>query len=379
MNWDSLFSVDLNTVTLFFCALFLFAAHGSKLPTAIISYTFLIAGFGLILLNNVSIYKEEGLIDLFSPYDIIEGLLLIPALCLYLYHLMQPGSITLKSVSVIYGPTFALILLYVLIVNSQGRLPAIETYADLKVFWLSAEMLIRILLTVVLFFETIVLVCISFRMYRVHKENINYNFSYVTGSSLKWVPWINYLILLYGICLVLSKIKPYPFELISSFILVLLPISLSLMAIRQKRLFEIPQLQSNGIAGQADAVAQEEIKSFKDERMKQLKAQLLDALESKEMYKDSELSLDKVCSMLATNRNYLYQIIKNDLNTNFYDLINSYRLKHAAALLEKPDYAHMKIVHISEMVGFKNVSSFITLFKKKYNATPNDWRATHLF
>jgi len=362
---------------MFLCAAFLFATHGNKLPNSIISYTFSFAGIFLILqdiLNGrtpifLSLDKTntDTLTDLFTPYSIMGALLVIPAIYFYLYHLMQAGYITMKRVSIIYGPTLALILLYIFVVLSQGKLPPMANFIELELYWFSSELLIRGLLYFVLLIELLSLAFVAFKIYKTHSQSISDNFSYMKGASLKWVPAAIIAITCYGVSLFCSGFKPYPFEFISSFIFAFVSIYISLKVVRQNKLYEEPE-ESKA----TDAP------SFRDERMKQIKEQLLEELEKNEIYKDPELSLDKVCSILATNRNYLYQIIKNDLDTSFYDLINSYRLKHALSLLEKPEYAQMKIVLISEIVGFKNVSSFITLFKKRYNTTPNEWRSSHL-
>lgn len=377
----SFFYVDFNTITMFFCAAFLFAVHGNKLPTAIISYSCLVSGIALAILELISNRKELTALEYFASYDIIAALLLMPPFFFYMFHLMRPGYVTLQRVSVVYGPVLAIISLYAIIVLTQGKLPPLESLEMVKVFLSSAEMIIRIILPILLLIQTTYLVVISYKMYIEHKKNINNNFSFITGSSLKWVPWITGLIIAYAISLAFMEIKPYPFEFIASLILLIIPITISLMAVRQKRLFDDPSL--------IDEITEEifirekmtqtpltvpEEKSFREERQEQLKDKLLEELEKGEIYKDPELSIDKVCNLLGTNRNYLYNIIKNDLDTSFYDLINTYRLNHAVALLRLKEYNHLKILHISEMVGFKNVSTFITLFKKKYNTTPNEWR-----
>ena len=377
MEFAFIYYVDLNTITMFFCAAFLFATHGNKLPNSILSYTFSFAGIFLILqsiLNErapvlLSIEKTTAstAIDLFTPYSIMGALLIIPAIYFYLFHLMQAGYITMKRVSIAYGPTLALILFYIFVITSQGKLPPMANFIELELYWFSSELLIRGLLYFILLIELLSLAFTAFKIYKTHSQGINDNFSYMNGASLKWVPVAIIAITCYGVSLFCSGFKPYPFEAISSFIFAFLSIYISLKVVRQNKLYEDPIVPKTM-----------DSPSFRDERMKQIKAQLLEKLEKNEIYKDPELSLDKVCSILATNRNYLYQIIKNDLDTSFYDLINSYRLKHALSLLEKPEYAQMKIVLISEIVGFKNVSSFITLFKKRYNTTPNEWRSSHL-
>jgi AraC-like DNA-binding protein len=351
------------------CALFLFVVHGNKLPTAILSYTFVFIGaalFALDYLRERSTFSER---ELFIPYDSIGALLLLPLFYSYFFLLLNPDCINRKKVMLAYLPTLFLSLLYFTITALNEKLPPIADYNQLQPYLFAPEMIIRYLLRLGVLVQTLVLGVIIFRMYRQHRNNLAYNFSYTAGTGLKAVPWIVSVVMLYGISLFVVSFKSALWiSYIPIMILAILPVIMSLMAVRQKTIYEKQEEKEE------KALPQKQEYSLKDEQLKQLKRRLIELLEKDEIYKDDELSLDKVCRFLGTNRNYLYKVINLGLNTTFYDLINNYRLKHAVALLNGKEFACLKIADISEMSGYKNVSTFITGFKKIYGVTPNEYR-----
>ena len=369
MDFNLIYYVDFNTLVMFMCALFLFVAHGNKLPTSILSYTFFLSGFAFTILDKLrdrSSYLEG---ELFVEYDSIGALLLLPILYSYFFLLMQPDYINRKRVLIVYAPVLLLTVAYFVVTSIFGQLPLIRNYAELQPYIFAPEMIVRYLLRTCVLVQSIWLSLAAFRMYALHKKNLYSNFSYTIGANLKATPWIVCVIMLYGISFFVVAFKPSPWiTYVPIVLLAFMPLVMSLMAVRQKPIF----ISEEKIKIETQQKAAEP--SLKVEQLKLLEKKLLKLLNDDEIYKDAELSIDKVCKQLGTNRNYLYTIIKQDFNTTFYDLINGYRLEHAIRLLENPEYNYLKIVDISEQIGFKNTSTFITSFKKKYDITPNEWR-----
>jgi AraC-like DNA-binding protein len=110
------------------------------------------------------------------------------------------------------------------------------------------------------------------------------------------------------------------------------------------------------------------------EKRRRLQRDLLALLENDEIFKDPELSLDKIRVMLGTNRTYISQIINRELHTTFYQLVNTCRLNKAVAMMQNPSHKHTPIRNIAEICGFKSMSAFSSLFKQTYGQTPTEWR-----
>lgn len=379
MDFSLIFPVDFNTVIMILCALFLFVAHGVKLPTVILSTTFFLSGFAFMILDMLRDRNSYSEGELFIVYDSIGALLLLPLFFSYFFLLMNPDYITRKKIAIVYLPILFVSLLYYVTTLIFGKLPLIRNYTELLPYVFAPEMLIRYLLRLSVPMQSIILGVFAFRMYKRHKSRLQYNFSYTTGVSLSVVPWLVSMIILYSISLFVVSFKLASWISFTPIVmLAAIPLFLSLMAVRQKNIYEKQEEVGETLLEKEEEteLPKKQEDGLKKKQLNQLKTRLIESLEKEEIYKDAELSLDKTCRFLGTNRSYLYQIIKQDLNTTFYDLINSYRLKYAVSLLNNPKFDHLKIVDISEIAGYKNVSTFVTNFKKAYNLTPNEWRNT---
>jgi AraC-like DNA-binding protein len=94
----------------------------------------------------------------------------------------------------------------------------------------------------------------------------------------------------------------------------------------------------------------------------------------KQYYLIENLNLDTLASFIGTNRTYLSRIINSELNTNFYDYINTFRIEHAESLLKDID-CKLSIEQVAYDSGFRSYSTFNRFFKKRYDTTPGAFRA----
>jgi AraC-like DNA-binding protein len=110
------------------------------------------------------------------------------------------------------------------------------------------------------------------------------------------------------------------------------------------------------------------------EKRMQLQQNLKALLEKDEIYKDPELSLDKICEMLATNRSYLSRVINQDMGTTFYQMINTCRINKSKSMMSDPLHRHTPLKNIADLCGFNRLSTFSILFKQACGKTPSEWR-----
>jgi len=90
------------------------------------------------------------------------------------------------------------------------------------------------------------------------------------------------------------------------------------------------------------------------------------------IYKRSDLSLRVLSEALRENPHYVSQVISQELNTSFYELINRYRIEHAKRLLhESPEET---VLSIAMNVGFNSKSAFHSAFRRCTGVTPSDFR-----
>lgn len=86
---------------------------------------------------------------------------------------------------------------------------------------------------------------------------------------------------------------------------------------------------------------------------------------------NKQITLDELSGMFYINKYYLCHIFKEVTGMSITNFINRKRLAEAKKLLKYTDY---NVTEISEMVGFNNVSRFISLFKEKFEQTPRIFR-----
>lgn len=94
-------------------------------------------------------------------------------------------------------------------------------------------------------------------------------------------------------------------------------------------------------------------------------------------YLTEDLNLNMLANLIGTNRTYLSRIINQELEINFYDYINTFRIKHAEELLKSPDCS-LNLESIAYESGFRSYSTFNRFFKKKHNITPGNFREKYL-
>jgi AraC-like DNA-binding protein len=91
-----------------------------------------------------------------------------------------------------------------------------------------------------------------------------------------------------------------------------------------------------------------------------------------ENYPVPDLSLDTIADEFGLNPKYVSRFFKEQTGTNYHDYLNKIRVSKSKELLVRGD--KLKVQEISRLVGFYNVDTFITVFKRYEGITPNMFR-----
>lgn len=124
----------------------------------------------------------------------------------------------------------------------------------------------------------------------------------------------------------------------------------------------------------ADPAVKYEKSSLGKNASKALLEKVLLYMDRHQPYINSELKLTGLADQLDLSPHHLSQIINENLQQNFSDFINNYRITHAKRLLSNHDYNHEKIINIAYDSGFNNKVSFNAAFKKFEGISPSDFR-----
>lgn len=92
---------------------------------------------------------------------------------------------------------------------------------------------------------------------------------------------------------------------------------------------------------------------------------------------DRDLDIEAVARRQAVTVRYVQRLFEN-AGTTFTEFVRGQRLDHAMRLLRERDLAASTITAIAYDVGFSDVSSFNRAFRKRFDATPSEFRATIL-
>lgn len=98
----------------------------------------------------------------------------------------------------------------------------------------------------------------------------------------------------------------------------------------------------------------------------------IDALLIREkLYLDSEFSLTQLSQKLNVSPVHVSQVLNENMETSFYDLINQLRIEESKRLLELSLVDKKSVLEIAFESGFNNKTSFNNAFKKYTGVTPS--------
>lgn len=98
------------------------------------------------------------------------------------------------------------------------------------------------------------------------------------------------------------------------------------------------------------------------------------AMEEDKIYLNHNLSIERLSEKLGIPLKDLSNTINRHYNINFYEFLNNYRIKEAEIMLADPENKEKSITDIFLDAGFNSKSVYNTLFKKKFNQTPSQYR-----
>lgn len=146
---------------------------------------------------------------------------------------------------------------------------------------------------------------------------------------------------------------------------------------KEKKLLEEklePYLSSDG------AVAEKDVKDAgtsaagqESDRLDELFSKLEEMMSSDRLYRESNLTRNRVADLLGTNRTYLSQAINEKTGKNFNQYVNGYRIAEALRILSDPDNMEsMKAIALG--TGFGTPNTFFKIFREETGLTPSMYR-----
>ena len=152
-----------------------------------------------------------------------------------------------------------------------------------------------------------------------------------------------------------------------------LSIVLILMALASSWLFiKLPEMGHDRSAKtKGTGNTEKQYRSSVTEQMANQSMKTLTQLMATGIYKDSTLSLGKLASQMEVSNHHLSQIINQQYQGSYYDLIHKYRINEAKRLLLETSFS---IADITYEVGYNSKSVFYTEFKRQTQLTPSQYK-----
>jgi len=244
----------------------------------------------------------------------------------------------------------------------------------------------------------------SYRILRDHRRNIQDLFANIEKEKLNW---LKYLLIVFGIIWVAAFIKfisgiVYTADFVIPPILLCLTIyGIGFYALKQPEIFKNIKIDtfhtepenehtvsSVDDFGKRSKSAKQllnvkrnskyEYSSLKPQDLSAYGQKLIEYIKKDRPYANNELKLQDIASYLGLPPYQLSQVINTELKTNFYSLINKYRIEEAKRLLIDPDKQHLNILEIAFETGFNSKSAFNTAFKKNTTTTPSQYKQSQI-
>ncbi|MBC7959455.1 MAG: response regulator [Vallitaleaceae bacterium] len=83
------------------------------------------------------------------------------------------------------------------------------------------------------------------------------------------------------------------------------------------------------------------------------------------------ITLEQIADILYISPSYLSRIFKKDTGENFIEFITRLKMEKAAELLVQENY---KVYEVCEILGYKSIKYFTSVFKAHFNLTPSSYR-----
>jgi AraC-like DNA-binding protein len=101
---------------------------------------------------------------------------------------------------------------------------------------------------------------------------------------------------------------------------------------------------------------------------------LNEIMKTEKPYRNNRLNLSDLSGMLGISNHNMSEIINKNLETNFYDFINGFRVREVQKLIVEDSEARYSILALGYEAGFSSKSAFYSSFKKVCGKTPAQYR-----
>lgn len=169
--------------------------------------------------------------------------------------------------------------------------------------------------------------------------------------------------------------------IISAILAIAIIISIALIYVNKKkdRMYTIlvEQHQQSLQQAKLQKKMEKEICKEKEDAKAQNERELFEKLEklmsSDKIYRETDITIEKLATMLDSNRTYISSVINKYSGTTFPNYLNKYRINEAISIISDPD-TDIVLKAVYSEIGYKSMTSFYRAFQKETGCTPSVYR-----
>lgn len=323
----------------------------------------------VFLFNYFYFLKDFQTYSYFHSLHIGTVLWIFPSIYIYVISIINDQQKFKKALwHLLPGVLFMTVsaILFYGFLNSAERVYYLSNYRNSDIHFNALNLqAVRIFRLIDVFFIVCQIINYSITITRsTNRYNVKLlnEFSNVENLSINWIKGFNYSFLVVGMLFISFYIfNPFKEQNALLLVVVLFGVSTFVWAMGIAS-FKQKQMSATEAAEFAETEEVEPIEI--DTINNDLISRLIDYIETKKAFLQSDISLTTVCREIGTNRTYLSAMINQQFGLNFNAYINQYRVKYITDYVkENPSTTKDELVQLG---GFGSISS-MTRAVNKFN------------
>lgn len=121
--------------------------------------------------------------------------------------------------------------------------------------------------------------------------------------------------------------------------------------------------------------ASKDLSKKEEELEAELNKKLLDYMKESKPYLNPDFSLQVLSNELSVSRHQLSSAINSKLKMNFFEFVNSYRIKEVKELMSLESNKNKNNYELGFEAGFNSKATYYRIFKQITGKTPSDYRS----
>jgi AraC-like DNA-binding protein len=351
-----------------FSSFLLFTKRNNTLADRILAFWMIFIGLELWhMLLEIIQSPFHGFTSNFGFYSLTFG----PFLYLYVSKLTLENSVFRIKDLIHFVPYCTFCFFHIAFFTNR---PLLSGEMEMDSGWFILNM-VRV---IALFISLTVYSVLSLKGIKNHKKSIKDSFSFESSNiTLNWLRQVTWIFIATYVVLIINMLTGNIAQTLlntSHYIpamgLTFFCFSLSYYGFNQPTLFQRSIFRNS-------EDQKTETTALSDGRRKDYLNRLEHCIRNDKPYLNPELTIKELADIVKLPRHYITEILKSELDKNFFTLVNDYRIEEVKRRLISDEFKNDSVLRLALDSGFNSKSSFNAIFKQYTGLTPSAYRKKH--